>query len=438
MTKNPHRRGLFIAESLTIIIVFFGVAALLEKTMFSNAPLHMLKYFYAIRGAGASLLVMGLAILFIMEQHRRSEAELKKLSQAVEQSPATIVITDRNGTIEYVNPRFTKITGYTPEEVLGKNPRILKSGRTPPDEYKSLWETIASGKDWQGELVNRKKNGELYDESLSISPIRDRRGGIAHFVAVLEDITERKKIEQFKDELVGNVSHEIRTPLAVIRWSVENLRDGLAGPLQPEQREIVEGIRKNCERLTKISNDVLDFSRLEAVHARLNLQKLDLPSLIQEVVRDFQEPYSRQGLSLRTKIADDLPTVYADSDMILQVLDNLLDNAGRFAHHEVAVSADKQDDGCLRVSIDDDGAGIEPKEIGGLFSRFRQATRPHGGTGYKGTGLGLAICKDIVERHRGHIWAESTAGRGGRIHFSLPTQSSESNEGGVYEKDSHH
>jgi PAS domain S-box-containing protein len=129
-------------------------------------------------------------------ERKRAEEQLRKLSQAVEQSPACVVITDPSGNIEYVNPKFTQLTGYTLEEALGKNPRILKSGETPPEVYKQLWETITSGREWRGEFHNKKKNGELYWESASISPVRDTRGAITHFLAVKEDITERKRAER--------------------------------------------------------------------------------------------------------------------------------------------------------------------------------------------------------------------------------------------------
>lgn len=127
---------------------------------------------------------------------RRVEEELRKLSHAIEQSPSTVMITDSSGNIEYVNPKFTQLTGYTPEEVIGKNPRILKPADRPSDEYKGLWETISSGREWRGEFCNRKKNGELYWEFASISPVRNSKGVITHYIAVKEDITERKKVEE--------------------------------------------------------------------------------------------------------------------------------------------------------------------------------------------------------------------------------------------------
>ena len=138
---------------------------------------------------------MRVTALLDVSERKRAEEQLHKLSLAVDQSPASIVITDMKGNIEYVNPKFTQVTGYTLEEAIGKNPRMLKSGETSPEEYKKLWETISSGEAWHGEFHNKKKNGELFWELASISPVKNRDNAITNFVAVKENITERKLAE---------------------------------------------------------------------------------------------------------------------------------------------------------------------------------------------------------------------------------------------------
>ena len=142
------------------------------------------------------------AVVRDITERRRTEDKVRQLSRAVEQSPASIVITNPAGDMEYVNPKFIEVTGYTLAEVLGKNPRVLKSGEKSPEAYRELWETIAAGKEWSGEFHNKKKNGELYWESASISPIRDRAGRVTHYVAVKEDITTRKQNEAEHDKLI--------------------------------------------------------------------------------------------------------------------------------------------------------------------------------------------------------------------------------------------
>jgi PAS domain S-box-containing protein len=152
--------------------------------------------------------------------NKKSEEKLRQLSQAVEQSPSTVVITDTDGAIEYVNPRFTDLTGYKLHEVVGMNPRILKSGDKPDNVYKELWDTIKAGRTWHGEFLNRKKSGETYWEFAAISAIKDRAGNVTNYLKVAEDITERKQIEKIKDVFISTVSHELRTPLTAIKESI--------------------------------------------------------------------------------------------------------------------------------------------------------------------------------------------------------------------------
>jgi PAS domain S-box-containing protein len=184
----------------------------------------------------------------------------------VEQSPATVVITDTKGNIEYVNPKFTQLTGYTFKETIGKNPRILKSGKTPPEEYKQLWETINSGREWYGEFCNKKKNGELYWESASISPVRNTEGVITHFVGIKEDITKRKKMEETLqaqnkelehknialNEVLGQIELEKKQIKDNVIANIENLLLPIIQKLmlKRDSRDYVQLLRKNLQELT--------------------------------------------------------------------------------------------------------------------------------------------------------------------------------------------
>ncbi len=189
-------------------------------------------------------------------EQKRAEEQLRKLAHAVEASPASIVITDDRGNIEYVNPKFTQMSGYSMEEVIGQNPRILKTDYTSPQIYEQLWQTITSGHEWRGEFCNRKKNGDIFWELASISPLIDQTGNITHFVGVKEDITERKKMEdelaqardqalaasQYKSELLAKVSHELRTPLGVILGYTEFLHEEMFAPLTDKQKHFTTEI----------------------------------------------------------------------------------------------------------------------------------------------------------------------------------------------------
>ena len=224
-----------------------------------------------------------------------AEKELRKLSQAIEQNPVSVVITDSKGIIEYTNPKFTEMTGFKSSEAIGKNPRILKSGLMEPEFYTNLWETITSGKIWNGELINKNKSGKLYWANKSISPIIDEQGKITHFVAIAEDISEKKKNEEelikakekaeesdrLKSAFLANISHEIRTPMNGIMGFAELLKEP---DLDPEnQIEFLEVIEKSGQRMLNIINDLIDISKIEAGETTLRIRKTNLNRMLHEL-----------------------------------------------------------------------------------------------------------------------------------------------------------
>ena len=232
-------------------------------------------------------------------ESKKSQEQLRILSRAVEQSPVAIIITNFNGNIEYTNPKFQLITGYSSDEVIGKNPRILSSGTKPAGEYATLWKTIKSGNDWIGEFLNKKKNGELYWASALISPVKDSKGGITHFLAMAEDITERKKSElelrsakekaeemnRLKSVFLANMSHELRTPMIGILGYAETLYGELKEPLF---KEMAATLLKSGNRLKETLNLILDLSRIEANKIDVNLITLDISQILQEIVKLFE------------------------------------------------------------------------------------------------------------------------------------------------------
>jgi len=384
------------------------------------------------------------AVITFMDITKRTEANksLIKLSKAVENSPASVVITDLNGTIEYVNPRFTEVTGYTAQEAIGQNPRILKSGEFSPKFYEKLWKGILAGDVWQGEFHNKKKNGEDYFEAASISPIRDENGVVTHFVAVKEDITDRKRTEQelkksvlaaeaanlAKSDFLANMSHEIRTPMnAIIGFSHLCLQNERA----PAQRDYLEKVYRSANSLLGIINDILDFSKIEAGKLEVEKTPFQLDKVLSGVSTVIGLRAEEKGLELLFNSGLDVPRkLIGDPLRLGQVLTNLAGNAVKFTESgevaiQVRIESQTASQGetpghvVLGFTVSDNGIGMTPEQIGNLFQSFSQAdastTRKYGGTG-----LGLAISKRLVEQMGGTMWVESTLGKGSVFAFNLP------------------
>ena len=240
------------------------------------------------------------AIIHDITERKLAENQLKKMSAAVEQSPTVVIITDPVGRIEYVNPSFTKLTGFSGEDVLGKNPCILQSGLTLQTTYESLWQTILSGGIWHGEMQNKKKNGDLYWEKSVISSIINQRGEITNFVAVFEDVTEQKRnlneliaakeqaeeSDRLKSAFLANISHEIRTPMNGILGFSELLKEPqLSGT---EQAEYIDLIHQSGERMLNLINDIIDISRIEAGDKSLQISEIPVNGLMLDLMTAFQ------------------------------------------------------------------------------------------------------------------------------------------------------
>jgi Amt family ammonium transporter len=365
-----------------------------------------------------------------------AQKQLQRLSRGAEQSPASIVITDRQGTVEYVNPGFLSRTGYTLEEALGKNPRILKSGIHSREFYEQMWRALNHGEVWRGEICNRKKNGDLYWEDATIAPILDAHGTITDFVAVKVDISERKQAEEAlkaakeqaeeasraKSRFLASMSHELRTPLNGVIGMAELLANTA---LDDRQRRFVEACQSSGKSLLALINDILDFSKIEAGKLELDEHDFDLDQLVEETVETLAFQARQKGVQLFSHIAPPACLrVYGDSGRLRQLLVNLIGNAIKFTEiGEVAVRVAPVEEptghGSIRFAVTDTGIGIPPDRLDRLFVSFTQAdsstTRKYGGTG-----LGLAISKSLVSLMGGQIGVESRLGRGSTFWFTLP------------------
>ncbi len=489
---------------------------------------------------------------------------LRLQSAALEAADNGIIITDPDGIIQWVNPAFTRLSGYTAEEAVGQSTRILKSGKQDPSYYRQLWETIISGKVWRGELINRRKDASHYTEEMTITPVLDAEGNISHFISIKQDITARKiaeeklqeamsqleknyreterarsvikaildasseamilvspddefiainkKFEQFfalrakkilgrcfadmlphferifkdpagikarfedascdlsaqyketvtqlwpqkrdleiysapvqnrrggylgrlfvfrdctherevdrmKTEFVSLVSHELRTPLTSIEGYVDLLLGGDAGELQNEQKDFLQIIRRNADRLTLLVTDLLEVSRIEAGAIKLNIEEIDLSPLIQGVAESLRPQIENKNQTLSVSHGEDLPPIPGDANRIIQVLTNLLSNAHKYTPSGGRISVNSRlEDEDVRIEVTDTGIGLTQEEQERLFTKFFRAENPTTKE-VRGTGLGLWITRSLVEMHGGEIEVASNPGKGSTFSFTLP------------------
>jgi hypothetical protein len=377
----------------------------------------------------------------IEEDRKQTEEKIRQLSQAVEQSPVTIVITNTNGEIEYANPKFVESTGYAIEDVLGKNPRVLKSGYTSHNEYKDLWQTISAGNEWHGEFHNIKKDGTLFWESATISPILNTDGKTTHFIAIKEDITHRKNVEKqlvkskeraeesdrLKLTFLANMSHEIRTPMNGILGFTELLKEPkLTGE---EQQEYINIIEKSGKRMLNIINDIISISKVESGQIEVSLSETNINEQIEYIQTFFKPEAKQKGIELfvSKKLATQDTFIKTDREKVYAVLTNLVKNAIKFTNEGSIEFGCEKKGKHLEFFIKDTGLGISKSQKKIIFERFRQANETISRS-HEGSGLGLAISKAYVEMLGGKIWVESKEREGSTFYFTIPFDSENKTE----------
>jgi PAS domain S-box-containing protein len=399
----------------------------------------------------------------------RSEVKIKQLSQAIEQSPVSIIITDTEGNIEYANPKFSELTGYSREEVIGKNPRILQSGKSFTD-YKKMWKILLEGKTWVGLFVNKKKTGGLFWESAIISPIKNSKGETINYVAVKEDITEKiaaeKELEKYRTELenlvkertkelafvnkrladqlekseiigkaikeslekerelnemkssfISTTSHEFRTPLASILSSIELLE--LYGRKWDEEKynTHIERIKNAIEYLTRLMDDVLILNKAETGKLQLNLSRVNLYKLCHRIIEDVKTlTNEKHTISCSYKMEE--MEFQLDEKLIRFIINNLLSNAVKYSPEGGSVDlCIEKISNHLLIVIKDEGIGIPERERSQLFNTFFRCSN----TGsIQGNGLGLSIVKKSVDIHGGTIILDESYKSGARFVVTLP------------------
>jgi two-component system cell cycle sensor histidine kinase/response regulator CckA len=374
-----------------------------------------------------------LAVVRDITERKRAEERHARLSRVVEQTSDAIVITDPEGNITYVNPAFESASGYSQEEVIGRNPRILKSGHQDAAFYQRMWDTLARGEVWKGRLVNRRKDGVLFQEDATIGPVRDASGQVVNYVAAKRDVTnemslERQLAQAQKMEaigrLAGGVAHDFNNLLGVILGYAEMTRRGLSEghPLSAK----VDQILKAAERAAGLTRQLLAFSRRQVLEPRI----VDLNALVSSLAA-MLPPLIGEDIELKTTLAPGLGRVKVDPGQIEQVIMNLVVNArdampngGHLAIETARAEfdADYVDrhfeapaGPYAMLAVSDSGTGIDPATQAQMFEPFF-TTKELG----KGTGLGLSTAYGIVKQSGGYVWCYSEVGVGTTFKVYLP------------------
>jgi PAS domain S-box-containing protein len=367
-------------------------------------------------------------------RHRHRE-DLGKLRSAVEQSANSIIITDTSGVIEYANPAASLSSGYPVEELVGQRTSVFKSGEQDDDFYRELWLTVSSGETWHGEFRNRRKDGALYWESATISPVFDNAGRIKRFVAIKEDITGRRELEETlrdalkgaetasraKSEFLNIMSYELRTPLSTVLGFAELLS---TTPLDDSQTGYLQAIRDGGQRLLQILSDILDYSTLEKGRLQIERSPVGVTDLAESCHRKFEAAAREKGLTLGHVVEPGLPgVILGDGRRILQILGHLVGNAVKFTDRGSVMLRIRpgmsEGRNCITFCVEDTGPGISQEMVTSLFEPFTQGdstiTRRFGGAG-----LGLTLSRGLAEAMDGGITVSSEVGQGSTFVLALP------------------
>ncbi|WP_054699348.1 PAS domain-containing hybrid sensor histidine kinase/response regulator [Desulfosarcina cetonica] len=387
------------------------------------------------------------AISMIVEQlheitaERKKEVQLRRLGSAIHQVAEAVLITDGSGTIEYVNPAFEAITGYSRAEAVGRTPRILKSGHHDEAFYGDLWDTITAGRTWHGRMVNRKKNGTVYHEEVSISPVFDQQGTIVNFVAVKRDITEQLDLEEHLRQaqkmeaigaLAGGIAHDFNNILFPLVGFAEMLQEDLP-PESPLQDHVDEILRAST-RARDLVQQILAFSR----QAKQEKKAIRIQTIVKEVIKLCRASLP-STITIDAKMDNRCRSVVADPTQIHQVAMNLITNAFHAMEEtggalqvtvdEVECEPSDAQSGRLaagtyvRLSVSDTGRGIDPAIRDKIFMPYFTTKDKN-----KGTGMGLAVVLGIVQSHGGDIQLKSTPGQGTEINAYFPCHAREAED----------
>ncbi len=362
----------------------------------------------------------------VTKLHEQEEIFLRYL-KAIEQSPISIIITNTEGLIEYVNPYFEKTSGYHFDEIKNKNPRFLKTEYFKKEDYKKLWDTIKEGKEWKGEFLNRRKNGENYWELATITSIKNDEGEITHYLAVKEDITHIKSVEtelrgakenaekadKLKDEFLAQMSHEIRTPINAILSFSGLLKEELSDKLDDDLKISFSIMERAGKRIIRTIDLILHMAEMQTGYFQPTFEEIDANTRISEVIEyDFKQIAKDKKLYLNYTYHSNTKKILADEYTFDEIIKNLIDNAIKYTFFGgVEVTVYDTEDNKLAVEIKDSGIGISNEYLPQLFEPFSQEEQGYTRK-FEGNGLGLALIKKYTFINNAHIVVDSKKGEG--------------------------
>jgi PAS domain S-box-containing protein len=351
---------------------------------------------------------------------------------AFDQSPISIVITDTEGTIEYVNSYFTELTGYTLNEAKEKNLSLLNSDSMPNETRRSIWEYLQKGNIWYGEFSNEKKNKDIYFEEAVIAPIKDENQDIINYISIKSDITKRKQDQEIilnrnnelytlnatKDRMFSIIAHDLKSPIGSIVNLVEYIELSIYNENYEKAKIFLKSIKEYSKNTSDLLDNLLHWARSQINAVNVNFEYFDLKIVIDQTLSLLSNSMKQKNIAI-FKTEKNESIVYADLDMIKTVLRNLISNAIKFTPNNgiIAIEIVKKERTVV-LSIQDTGIGIEKDRIEKLFC-FLENKSTYGTGGEKGTGLGLVLAHDFILKNNGKMWVESDLGVGSTFYFSL-------------------
>lgn len=392
------------------------------------------KEWMVLTNRGLAILVIWMTALLIASRARtrliRDEKirELDFQKYALDEH-AIVSATDIKGNILYVNDKFCDISGYSRDELIGKNHRILKSGEHSPEVYEVMWKTISNGQPWHGEIKNHKKDGGYYWVQASIVPFLNEKGRPFQYISIRTDITQRKDAEQqaeaanvAKSEFLSSMSHELRTPMNAILGFSQMMKYSPTEKLTDTQNESVDNILRAGGYLMELINQVLELSKIETGKVTLDISDVSIREIVDNCLIIVAGRADKEGITIIDQTDEgELPKLRTDGTRLTQALLNILSNAIKYnkAGGSVTVSCEDAPGNMLRIKVADTGSGIPADKQENLFKPFDRLGRE--ARNIEGTGIGLTIAKQIVELLGGQIGFESVENEGSTFWIDVPT-----------------